>query len=297
MIKNYSEINQDIMADSIEGSIIFIGITCVTIIIIQDYFYKIIGNEYKYKLIVYISVFCSYPFLSSAIKTGNPILIVVMFLMISLYYINDKTKLSKEITLLNFAIAIAFKIIPCIFAISYLKNKKYEEFIKLIIYSAVLFFSPFIFYDGYSGFKLFLNNLLIDQKELICYGTLPFIIKDMPISGLLKAIIPFIFLIFLLIFAYGSKKNFVTYLLLCEAMLLIPGVTQPYSIVYMIIPLAFWIRFNGKRKLDYTYACLYPFVFWSWSYFYSYLALWTMCLIGTIEIVIDYQDLKMNNTR
>lgn len=89
------------------------------------------------------------PYLS-AVRTSNysvwPMVLALAFFV--LY--DSQDKILKEIGIICLSIACGIKVTPAVFGLYLLYRKDYTSIVKLIIYSAVLFFVPLIFlYDKY----------------------------------------------------------------------------------------------------------------------------------------------------
>ena len=101
---------------------------------------------------------CSYPFWL-AIERGNMSLLVLILLMYAMALKDSAKSWEREVALLLFAVAAALTLSPAVFGLLYLISKRYKEAARLIIYGVLLFFLPFVFFQGVLGFQIFLHNL------------------------------------------------------------------------------------------------------------------------------------------
>lgn len=294
MSRAANTIGSELLADTAIGSMIFSGwiVFCmVGIGLCFDISNEIKGIE-KYCLLI---SFCfSYPFFSYAIKTGNPVILVLICLTIAMYFMDSDDKIKREITLIAIAMAAASKIIPAIFGIFYLKEKRYKEAIRLTIYGIVFFFVPFVYYDGVNGAILFAHNVIKDADAFIFPWTaldvfryVFWYIGDVDLVMTVSKIASYIFGIILLVLCFIEEEKWISISYLCEFMLLVSPVTQAYSLVYMGIPMLFWIDKKSvcsqKEYVDYIYAMLFVMIFWGWKWSIEYGALWGMLIIQMIS--------------
>lgn len=95
------------------------------------------------------------------IDRANYLLIVFVFIAYFFVFYDSEKRLLRETALISLAFAIACKIYPAAFGLILLKNKDFKSIIKLGVYVIILFFVPFVFFEG--GFivnlKAFFHNL------------------------------------------------------------------------------------------------------------------------------------------
>lgn len=85
--------------------------------------------------------------------------LVLILLMYACAWMDSVKKAEKEAALILIAFAAGLKLYPAIWGVFYLAEKRYKEAIRLIIYGILLFFLPFIFFQGVDGFWIcFLNK-------------------------------------------------------------------------------------------------------------------------------------------
>lgn len=85
--------------------------------------------------------------------------LVLILLMYACAWMDSEKKAEKEAALILIAFAAGLKLYPAIWGVFYLAEKRYKEAIRLIIYGILLFFLPFIFFQGVDGFWIcFLNK-------------------------------------------------------------------------------------------------------------------------------------------
>ena len=102
----------------------------------------------------------STPFLAGAVERGNSVLLVVLLLLSALSCMGDPSPKVRELALLLFSLAACIKIYPAIFILLYVKEKRWREAARFVLYSALLFLLPFVFAGGFEGFVQYLRVLL-----------------------------------------------------------------------------------------------------------------------------------------
>ena len=99
-------------------------------------------------------------FAGSGFLTGNSTMLVLGLLMIGLQLRDSASALRREAGLWLLATCVALKLYPAVFGLLYLKEKRYKELLRLILYSLLLLFVPFVFFGGVSGVQAWVDNLL-----------------------------------------------------------------------------------------------------------------------------------------
>ena len=168
------------------------------------------------------------------------------------------------------ALAATMKITPGVFALCYLKERRWREFAAFAIAAAAAFLVPFAWYGGVDGFLGWLANarenasfysskgawgaVPIDRTIRVLGGMNAHDTFDWPTLWLSRAVNVAAGLLCLLAAAIGRvghsaekprDDGHATLLLLCGAILLIPGNMHFYTGLYLFAPFALWI---GSRQ-------------------------------------------------
>ena len=212
---------------------------------------------------VIVVILClSYPF-SLAIERGNISIYVMLLLLLSVYFDGSKNKIFKELSLILIAISASIKIYPSIYGLLYLKQKRYKEAIRLMIYGIISFFIPFIFFGGFDGFKQFIKNITT-------VGTR---ITNISIAGIVNRIIggdygssigkiiSILYLIIVLCVVLLSKLDWKSMGLLTSLMVIFISESGSYCLIYWTIPLLMFCKYNEGKRLDYLHAVLFALIF------------------------------------
>ena len=102
----------------------------------------------------------SYPIALSSIERGNDVLLVAILLCIAFAWKEDPSRVKREAAMILIAVCAGLKIYPAIAGLLYIKEKRYSEAIRLVLYGIIVFFVPFIFFDGMNGFLTFFHTII-----------------------------------------------------------------------------------------------------------------------------------------
>lgn len=125
-------------------------------------------------------------------KTANFVLYSFLFTCLYLYFYNDPVlhnkKLFRELSYIFISLAISLKFYPAIFAIFVIRNKDIKGFIKIIIYTIVIFFACLAILPGD-----YLNNLKLLLKGFINFSSYPHHTRDdLSLSSFVSILIYFV---------------------------------------------------------------------------------------------------------
>ena len=194
----------------------------------------------------------SYPIVFSSVYWGNSAFLVAILISIALAWRDDPSKVKREAALVLIAICAGLKIYPAVFGLLYLKEKRWAETLRLVIYGLILFFVPFAFFGGIAGFKSFFATLVS------LYGT----VNPCSINGvtanivrgafgakteLFAGIVQQLCLVFSLIAFFCVKNKRSEVLILCCLMTIYVSSNWMYTCVYLLPALlVFFAEHDGK---------------------------------------------------
>ena len=230
---------------------IYVIYTCICIILLVyavSLFIKK-GNFINRVLLPCILI-VTYPVAFAAIQRGNSALLVAPLIAIALSWRNDKSKIKKEAAMILIAVCAGFKIYPAILGLLYIKEKRFKETFRLLIYGVILFFVPFVFWGGLEGIKSFFNTLLFlngDIHRCSVSGLTEEITRNL-FGSTIRAftmVIQNLFLVLCLTSFFMSKTRRGEILVLCALMTVYISSSWMYTCVYMIPVLL--VFFNEKQ--------------------------------------------------
>ncbi len=218
------------------------------------YAIKIWGKHPRYRMML-ICLLLSAPFFAGSYERGNSVMIVVVLLLIALNWRESESKTKRELAMVLIAICAGIKIYPAIFGLLYLKEKRWRETLRLILYGIIFFFGPFLFFLGKDGFLLWLSNIL-DTFNVECVGRVQFIKgifctasflatgKAHEAAGTSFAIF---FLLMMVFLAFLSNNRNRTVFFLCAAMTFFPANAFRYTLCYLSVPLVMELMEHGDK--------------------------------------------------
>ena len=217
---------------------------------------RIWNPKAKYKRLFACLIF-SVPFFAGGIERGNSSMIVFPLLLTALNWRNARSKVKREIAMLFIAISAGLKIYPAIFGLLYLKEQRFKEAARLIVYGIILFFGPFAFFGGLNGLKLWLENVsnAMNFTDIGCIEYINGLIQTITywITGkssfYLSRLFPNLFLIIMLGLAFISNDKYRTVFFLCAIMTFYPSNAYRYTLSYLAIPLVMYLMEHGNEQI------------------------------------------------
>lgn len=186
-----------------------------------------------------LGLILSMPFFLGALERGNSALCVAGLLTIVMQWRKSQSKRKREAALLLIAVSAGLKVYPCFLGILYLKERRWREAERLVIYGIVLFFAPFLFFGGISGLIRYFGILhsISSQDYPFRVQFLKGLLGAIGITGVGAAICNYVFLMCLLGLAFLSRNKTRTFVFPAAAMALFPGAVYRYTLLYFALPL------------------------------------------------------------
>lgn len=244
--------------------ILYAAITFIIFIIALERFK---GGKLSEKILFIAVLLLSSPVLF-LFERGNILFVALIssILYFSLY--DSEKKWKRELALICLAVAFAVKIYPIVFGVLLLRDKRWKEILRLIVYCIVLFVLPFFMFNGFESMKLFIKQLMgvsSSQGTAMTFGgQLNFSKSFMYINEMLGWDIPNL----------QSAAQFFNWLLTGLAIISLfilkerwkvaavgaaliagfPGMSISYVLVFFIIPIVLLLDSNERNKiLNYVY--------------------------------------------
>lgn len=204
-----------------------------------------------------------------ALERGN---IIIVSMLILLYFVlikDNKSMWKRECSLVALGVTSGLKIYPIIFSIILLKEKRYLDFLKSIVYFLFFLFVPFFFFNGLADIKIWIDVAFnVSTRNDMALGTnylgfiqvvktvimSKYISKDIflliSLDDILKVSRYFILLFFVLSFVkiLFEKKTWKIYLILSLIIAFTQQHSPIYNTIFFIIPFIFFI--NAERNLN-----------------------------------------------
>lgn len=244
----------------------------------------------------------SYPIAFTAFQRGNSVFLVVSLAAIALAYKDDESKVKREAALILIAICAGLKIYPAVLGLLYLKEKRWKETIRLIIYGIVIFFVPFAFFGGFDAIKTFFGTIfsLYGQVNFASVsGVVTELVKGIfgENTALFASIVQQLFLILSLFAFILLKEKWAQVLILCGLMALYVSSGWMYTCIYFLPPMLMFftqkqspIRINRSNRSDLIAFILFLFCF-TIPYHFRYEVFYPI-LVAIISVYILVIDLR-----
>ena len=205
----------------------------------------------------------SSPLLATAIN-ANVIALAAAGVMLWAAWRNADNPWLRGAAVAALAFAAAIKIVPAVFALCYLRERRFREFAVLAFAAAALFFIPFAWYGGMDGFCEWFANahgnavfyrskgawglVPIDRTIRVMGGMPARDTFDWPTLGVRRAVNVMAGLACLVAALCRGCEGRHGCLMLCGAMLLIPGNMHFYTGIYLFVPFVEWWKGGEVEK-------------------------------------------------
>lgn len=209
-----------------------------------------------------VCVLCFGPYFYAFCR-GNIIINCLTLLLVFFWLYKSEKRWQREIANLCMALTIALKIYPIFLLVFFIKDRKFLDLLKTLIYSLVLLFLPFLFIKGgfYNipimwnncfGFKdspgrvsaynnISLNSLLSSFNELL---TKIFSTDTSAFTSILTKLVKYGMVVGTIVLFACSKKSKLymqTILLSIFCYILFQNVSYGYTMIYLIIPILIYL--------------------------------------------------------
>lgn len=217
------------------------------------------------------------PFLF-AYERGNIIILSLVLLMMFVFIKDNENKVLRELSFICLAMSACIKVYPAIFGLLLIKDKRYKEAIRTIVYGILIFFIPFMFFGGISSIVGMLEGIVLttDMFSMVGFGYLVDLGSSLRLlfNGILgidgvfiqtiAKVLPYMLLVGGCVCLWSIKKEWKQVCLLTTLIVLVPGFSWTYVLIFFIIPLIMFINEENKNKRDYIYLIFFVLIFGSW---------------------------------
>lgn len=210
------------------------------------------------------------------------------------FYLKDSSKKAyREAALILIAVCAGLKIYPAICGLIYLKEKRWKEAVRLVLYGLICFFFPFVFFGGAIGMQTFIENLTMltdgfwiklntigGLTNVVLYKALGIAAES---SSMISFIVENIFLLLSIIFFFLAQKEWKRILFLSGILTLYVSSSYMYTSIYFLPALLVFIRECGED------------VFWTWKNMYNAVMAILMATLFSLPFIMwwifSYHDI------
>lgn len=262
-------------------------------------------------MLLTVTVLFSAPFFGSAIERGNAVFPVCAMLLLALAFKDSENKVLKELALILIAVAANFKLYPAILGLLYLKEKRYKEAFRLVLYGGLLFVLPFVFFGGIEGIKDYLVIMyLMEGRSIERLTTVRGVItsafmaaggEGMKWTGhAVGRVAENIYLVLALAGFWVSRNKWKSLLLLISPMVIYVSSAYRYTTIYLFLALiCFLCMLQASEQkytiMDYVYAILFGLLFtipiWMIGHElenFMYLIVYILVVAAMVDVAVEF---------
>lgn len=210
-----------------------------------------------------VSMLFTVPFLYQ-FERANIIFLTLILSMIFFAWKDSENKLLKELSFLSLAIAAGMKLYPAVFGLLLLKEKRYKEAIRLILYGLFFFLFPFFFYGEFPDILLVLiKNIMntsgtFSMTRIGCQLDYTTVLQNLLAwTGGNRIFWAGFFRVMLIVGGIWSvvalRQKWKSILLLTCIIIGIPSISYVYAAIFIVIPLIIYLDSGNKTYKDLIY--------------------------------------------
>lgn len=230
---------------------------------------------------IFIMTLLTYPFLYLVDRGNLDMLIFIFVALFAMFFGQEKYKTSA----LFLAMACAMKPFPFLFLILFFAKRKYKEFFLACALTVLFIIGGFMFFKGsiWSQFNILLqswlnmnngyvylnddslgmingSSLFAALKLIFCHMTkTPIISTDLLLK--LYNIFSAFFFVLIVYLVFNEKSYWKQLALLSLSMAMIPTIMYDYRLIFLFIPVWFFINAEEKSKYDFLYVLFFGLFF------------------------------------
>ena len=246
-----------------ECSLYFVLYMNILLVAYFNICYKLKKGSETEKTLFTIGMLFTIPFIYQ-FERANIIFLALILLMLFLLWKDSKNLVKREIALFALAVSAAIKIYPAVFGIVLLKEKRFKEVIRLMIYGIVLFVMPFCFFGGIQkNLILLLENLSntanqFSSTRLGCqldfFTTFRYLFQKMGSKGnFFAGTLRLVFTALGFFSVFFQKRVWKSFLLMVCLMIGVPSISYTYTAIFIIVPIIYFLDYDEIKKSDILY--------------------------------------------
>lgn len=280
--------------------VIFLIFICITFAI---QLYELKNGQKAIRYFTVISLFVSGIFIFS-IERANIIFISAIALTFFIRFYKSDNKFIRELALFALAVSSALKIYPAIFSILLIPDKRYKDFLRLIVYSLITAFLPFLFFNGgYTNLIILIKNIHEYNSEYM-FSRISYAFGFSAIGGrlglseyqnLILSYISIFMLIIALLTAWSLEKFWKIILILSCALIISPANSGFYCGLYLFTPIILFLNEQDHPPIDWVYLFFLIIVLNPYQINKNILS--TSSVISNLALILIYLILLVESTK
>jgi len=250
---------------------------------------------------IFTLLMLSVVFAGSGYMMGNSTMLVVVFLLMGLKLRESGNPLRRETGIVLMASCVALKLYPAVFGLLFVKERKWKELGRYILYSFILLFGPFIFFGGAEGMLCWIGHIR-STMQYTDYGRLQYLkgifhtilthMTDADTTMICSVLAVATCLVWTWL-AWRSRSRYRTLFFLICIMVFFPANAYRYSLAYFSIPLIMMLKEKlpqGSRAWTFRtasllYGMLYTIPVW-WLLAIPLSKRYTIYTLTSVEIYL-----------
>ncbi len=293
--------------NSLEAEIIPGALSVFTIYLIFNavLFYLAINSTGKQNrkkdFAIFTLLMLSVVFAGSGYMMGNSTMLVVVLLLAGLRLRESDRPMRREGGILLIAASVALKLYPAVFGLLFVKERKWKELFRFILYTVLLLFGPFVFFGGTAGMISWIGHLR-ETMQYSDYGRLQYLtgIFHTVLKNLTNrdtTVICFVLAVAVCLvwtwLAWRSGSRYRTMFFLICIMVFFPANAYRYSLSYFSIPLIMMLKDEPPKEsrrwpsgtASLLYGMLYTIPIW-WLMVIPLSRTYTLYTLTSVEIYL-----------
>ena len=244
------------------------------------------GNGNIRNTLLISALILSAPFMAGAIERGNISFLTAVMLLAAFCLKDKESPVCREAALILIAMAAGLKLYPAVTGFIYVREKRWKETGRLIIYGLIVFLVPFAFVGGVAALIRYIQVLFFFEGQGYCSWTniRNFLLSISKVLGQYEnsasfvkyfKIIENLYLVLCIASLFKTKERWKYAIYTSGAMALYVPYSYRYVSVYMVIPLLLFLRDNtmiNDRRRGIIYCVLFALIFT--IPFYGYFTGW-----------------------
>ena len=252
--------------------LVYIMLTIVLVLVFKLIVDSILTKQGNVKNTLFVlALLLSAPFMAGAIERGNISFLTAVMVLAALYLKDSSKAFCREAALILIAFAAGLKLYPAVMGFIYIKEKRWKEGVRLLIYGIIVFIVPFAFVGGIPALIRYLQVLFFFEGQGYCSWTniRNFLLSISKVLGQYENSAYFVkyfkiaenlYLLLCLASLFITKKKWKYALYTAGAMALYVPYSYRYVSVYMMVPLVMYLKEEAEEK-KLIYCILFALTF------------------------------------
>ena len=226
---------------------------------------------------IFDKTYCVFLFLINigilfAVERGNYILLALPFALFFVLNCHNENYKIRELSLLALGVAAGIKVYPCLLGLVLLKERRWKDACRCVVYGVLFVFGPFFYYGGFDGAVGFIKSLGGTGETALRMGTLNLtsfyytvnkmigVSEDVIVSNI-HLFKNFSYLLFFagIVYIFFIKEYWKTILMIVTLMVLYVGTAHTYMLSLLILPVFLFVNERHKNRFI-NYIYVYNFV-------------------------------------